>query len=326
MLIDALARVTPWWVRRHIPPTLGNYILALRTRNRAASLPSYNHLQSLMSNYRTQNLVNVDSESFKRRIDEFLQLQDYEIGAHTDLKKQRDLAIRFHWGHSHDFGEFSLAGRMADRHIWLLAMFIDKLNAIPRSLDGMRVLDIGCWTGGTSLLLCAMGAHVVAIEEVKKYTDCLNYLKFAFGIDNLEAKNLSLYECTMPDFQGSFDVVLFAGVLYHVTDPILALRITFNALKDGGVCLLETEVINSGRRILSYEGPTVFTGGSAKDLSRTGWNWYIPSLATLHQMMIDVGYADVQASEVIGKRAFAVGKRHVYTDMCRSGLSVKNIS
>ena len=325
MFIDALARATPWWVRKHIPPMLENHLLALRTRNRAASLPSYSHLQNLMSNYQTKDLINVDPEPFKARINEFLQIQDHEIEAYTDPGKQRDLAIKFHWGHNHDFGEFSLTGRMADRHIWLLAMFIDRLNAIPRSLEGMRVLDIGCWTGGTSLLLCAMGARVVAIEEVKKYADCLNYLKFAFGIDNLEAKNLSLYECTTPDFQDSFDVVLFAGVLYHVTDPILALRITFSALKDGGVCLLETEVINSGRRILSYEGPTVFTGGSAKDLSRTGWNWHIPSLATVHQMMTDVGYADVQASEVIGKRAFAVGKRLIYTDMCRSGLSVKNI-
>jgi 2-polyprenyl-3-methyl-5-hydroxy-6-metoxy-1,4-benzoquinol methylase len=325
MIMDTLARATPRWVMGLVPPTLRNRIIALRSRVYSASLPSYNYLRSLMSNYQIKDLANVDPRSFRERIDGFLQLQNAEMEGFKDPKKQRDLATRFHWGHDHDFGEFSLSGRMADRHISLLATFIDRLDAVPRSLDGMRVLDVGCWTGGTSLLLCAMGAHVVAIDEVKKYIVCLNYLKYAFDIDSLEPKNLSLYECTTPDFQDAFDIVLFAGVLYHVTDPILALRITFNSLKDGGVCLLETEAIYSNERILSYEGPTVFAGGSVKDLSRTGWNWYIPSLTTLGQMMTDVGYTDVQVSRIAGRRAYAVGKRHVHTDMLRSGLSARNI-
>jgi SAM-dependent methyltransferase len=242
-----------------------------------------------------------------------------------DPEKQRDLSIKFHWGHNHDFGTFSLKGRMGNRHILLLATFIDEFKVIPRSLHGLRVLDIGCWTGGTSLLLCAMGAHVVAIEEVRKYVDCLNYLKYAFNIDRLEPKHLSLYECTLPEFQDSFDIVLFCGVLYHVTDPISALRITFNCLKDGGVCLLETAAINSNKRILSYEGPTIFSGGSKKDLSRSGWNWFIPSPITLSQMMADVGYTDIQVGRVRGGRVFAVGKRDTHVDIMRGGLSVKNI-
>lgn len=324
MIINHLAKVTPRWVQRFTPLKIMNRIRTLRARAFSASLPSYNYLQSLMLNYQIKDLVNVDPKSFKEKIHEFLELEDYEMEGFRTPEKQRDLAIRFHWGHDHDFGEFSLNGRMADRHIWLLATLIDRLNAIPRSLDGLRVLDVGCWTGGTSLLLCAMGAQVVAIEEVIKYVDCLEYLKCAFGIDSLEPKALSLYECTTPEFQDAFDIVLFAGVLYHVTDPILALRITFNCLKDGGICLLETEAIRANKRILSYEGSTVFIGGSVEDLSRSGWNWYVPSLATLDQMMTDVGYTGVQV-HVAGRRAFAVGKRHVHVDMCRSGLSIKSI-
>jgi len=305
------------WIRR-LTPTV------LKKRLRTYSLPSYNYLQNLMSNYQVKDLISVDSKSFKYKIDEFLQLHDHAMEGFKDSGKQRDLSIKFHWGHDHDFGEFSLKGRMGDRHIMLLATFIDKFKAIPTSLDGLRVLDIGCWTGGTSLLLSRMGAHVVAIEEVKKYIECLNYLKHAFNIDRLEPKNLSLYECTTADFQDSFDIVLFAGVLYHVTDPILALRITFDCLKDGGVCLLETATINSNKLILSYEGPTLFRSGSAKDLNRSGWNWFVPSPAVLSQMMSDVGFVEIQV-KVIGKRAFAVGKRHTHVDMMRGGLSDRNI-
>jgi len=277
-----------------------------------------------MSNYQVKDLVNVDPKVFKKKIDEFLQVQDYKMEGFKDPKKQRDLSIKFHWGHDHDFGDFSLKGDMENRHIKLLARFIDEFKSIPRSFDGLRVLDIGCWTGGTSLLLCAMGAHVVAIEEVKKYIDCLNYLKYAFDIKRLEPKNLSLFELTEPDFYDSFDIVLFAGVLYHVTDPILALRITFNCLKDGGLCLLETAIVPSEEYILSYEGPTVYWGGNIKELNRRGWNWFKPSPSTLSGMMSDVGYNSIQVSVIRG-RAFAIGRREFHCDMMRGGLSVRNI-
>lgn len=323
-MLETIYRVIPKRVQRILPWALKD---RLGTLSELAfySLPSWNYFQSLMSKYQVKDLVKVDPKSFKRRIDEFLQLRDHEMEGYKDPEKQRDLSIKFHWGHNHDFGEFFLKGRMRNRHISLLATFIDRFKAFPRSLDGLKVLDIGCWTGGTSLLLCAMGAHVVAIEEVKKYIDCLNYLKYAFNIDRLEPKNLSIYECTTPDFQDSFDFVLFAGVLYHVTDPILALRITFNCLKDGGVCLLETAAIHSNKCILSYEGPTIFEGGSKKDLSRSGWNWFIPSPLSLSQMMSDVGYTDVQVSKVINGRVFTVGRRIAHVDIMRGGLSVKGV-
>ncbi len=96
-------------------------------------------------------------------------------------------------------------------------------------------------------------------------------------------------------------------------------------MKDGGICLLESAAIDTKKRILSYEGPTVFGGGSKKDLSRSGWNWFIPSSTTLSQMMTDVGYTDVQVGKIVGGRVFAVGKRKIHVDIMRGGLSVRNI-
>jgi hypothetical protein len=157
-----------------------------------------------------------------------------------------------------------------------------------------------------------MGAHVVALDEVKKYVDCLAYLKHAFGLDALEVHHQNLYACTDAAFQDAFDIDLFAGVLYHVTDPILALRITFNCLKDGGLCLLETTGFCASKPLISYH--------------RRLWNWFDLSPPALRQMLQDVGYRDIQIGPITpDQRLYAVARRLIHIDMRRDGLSRRNV-
>ncbi len=322
MFVDTIKRLLPHGLVQYVPRSLRD---RLRGRHRAATSASYTALAALMDRYTTEALVNTDAQAFRRRIDEFLSLDDFAVEGYQDPSMQRDLSMRFHWGHDHDFGEFKLAGRMRDRHIALLTQFMDEFDALPLDLTGLRVLDIGCWTGGTSLLLHAMGAEVYAIEEVRKYADCAGYLADAFGLERLQVENLSLYDLGRDDLQDRFDIVLFAGVLYHVTDPVIALRHTFNVLKDGGTCLVETAAIPALRQSLEYEGPTLFAERDAKGKSRGGWNWFVPSTRTLARMMADVGYTDVRTRGLVAGRAFAVGKRQRHVDILRAGLSVRDV-
>jgi 2-polyprenyl-3-methyl-5-hydroxy-6-metoxy-1,4-benzoquinol methylase len=322
-------RALPQWTKDLVPRSLRDRVGG--TFISYESLPSYPYLHGLMRQYQTDRLVRVPPGEFRTNLESFLQLQDDDIEGAKDPSKQRDLSRKFHWGHNHDFGTFSVTGSMGNRHVVLLATLIDWFKALPRVLEGKRILDIGCWSGGTSLLLCAMGASVVAIEEVKKYVDCLQYVKNAFGIDRLEPRNLSLYDCTGPEFQDSFDYVLFAGVLYHLTDPVLGLRITFNCLKDGGKCIVESAISRSRRAAAVYEGPSVIHNGRASALNRGGWNWFVPAPNAISHMMRDVGYANVRLSPIIGSsappagRILAVGERTNHVDMLRAGLSVRTI-
>ncbi len=262
--------------------------------------------------YQIKNLTHESPGNFKERIDQFLGLSDYKMEGLEDPQRQRGLTTNFRWGHDHDFGAFKLRGEMRSRHVEVLAEFIDGFKAMPRSLTGMKIIDIGCWTGGTSLLLCAMGAEVLAIDEVKKYVDCLRYLKDAFSLTNLEVEHRSLYDLTASEFQDRFDFVLCAGVLYHVTDPIVALRITFNILRDGGKCLIETTGFRSRRPVISF--------------LRRKWNWFDFSPAALSQMMKDVGYVETQVGKVtLNNRLYAVGQRGNHVPMRRDGLSVRTL-
>src|SRR5215469_4899550 len=213
IVIETIGDAMPTWAKKLVPQTIKDRLLGVETG--LPPLQSVGYLRGLMQRYQVKDLINVDPASFKKRVNEFLHLENFTMEGYDDPATQRDLSIRFHWGHNHDFGEFFIPGKLGDRHIFLIASLIDWFKVLPSRLDGCRILDIGCWTGGTSLLLAAMGAHVVAIEEVKKYIDCLQYMAHAFKLDSLEARSLSLYDCSSAEFQDAFDIVLFPGVLYH---------------------------------------------------------------------------------------------------------------
>jgi len=278
-----------------------------------------------MQRYQCAHLQGVSPEAFRRQLEAFKELHDAGMEDFKDPSKQRDMSVRFQWGHHHDFGDFQLEGPLKERHIWLLQTFIDEFQEMPLDLSGQRVLDVGCWTGGTSLLLCAMGAEVVAIEEVRKYADAVRYLKKAFGLDRLQVEAMSLFDIPTFADRERFDYVLYAGVLSHVTDPILSFRILFNAMKDGGKCLVETATVKSRDSILTYGGPTAVKSGSASEMNRSGWNWFLPSPSTLKQMMLDVGFGPVLQNGITKHRAFAVGTRKIQVDMMRGGLSVRSM-
>jgi 2-polyprenyl-3-methyl-5-hydroxy-6-metoxy-1,4-benzoquinol methylase len=299
---------------------------AVATRlDRSDRLPSAEPLRALMRRYTTEHLVGVTPGEFESRIRSFLEMRDHRMEGYADPAAQRDLSIRFTWGHDHDFGTFRLAGQMGSRHVSLLATFADRFRALDTDLSGKRVLDIGCWTGGTSLLLAAMGADVVAIEEVRKYVECVEFLRDSFGVANLDVRNLSLYDLGGGEFLQGFDVVLFAGVLYHLSDPVLGLRLTYDALRDGGTVLLETAAARSSRAVVRYRGPAAILGGSADELTRSGWNWFVPSPPVVARMMRDVGYAEVDVRPAAGSRAFAVARRRGTRDMLRAGLSRRDV-
>ena len=306
-------------------------VLARLRNNQIPRLPSLSsyeptdvgaHLRQLMrDNYTVQNLKKATSEQFQADITGLQGEWDPEMEGYVDPSCQRDLSVQFEWGHNHDFGTFYIPGRMGNRHIDILAAFAAVYGFPPVDLRGKAVLDVGCWTGGTSLLLAAMGAEVFAIEEVRKYAEAVRYLKEAFEVEKLTVEHMSLYSLDQPEFFDRFDIVLYFGVLYHVSDPILSLRIIFNCLKDGGICLLETMAAEKTGSYCEYLGANETLNTPKDGKNRGGWNWFVPSLEALSRMMTDVGFAVRKATFHHGYRALALGVRDKHVEMLRAGLS-----
>jgi 2-polyprenyl-3-methyl-5-hydroxy-6-metoxy-1,4-benzoquinol methylase len=279
-------------------------------------------LQKIMqASYTVDHVIPEHKASFRDVLMKMTERVDWNMEGYSDPEKQRDLSTRFCWGHNHDFGEFSYAGRMGNRHISILAEFIDRFG-LPQDLAGKRVLDVGVWTGGTCLLLAALGAEVVALEEVKKYADAVNYLAAAFGLSNIRCEPISVYDFNEQD---TFDFVIYSGVIYHVTDPVLSLRILFNSLKDGGRIFLETYSINTAPDsppLAVIQGPSITGEGNREDLTRGGWNYYIPSDKGLYLWMETAGFENIDMGNVNhNNRLKCAGTRVQHKDMLRAGLS-----
>lgn len=294
----------------------------MENRQAATSASTRDYLSRLFtSRFKLPNLVHRHAEAFAAHLRSRIGVVDAASEGFLDESRQRDLAIKFHWGHNHDFGSgLEIAGRMGNRHIDLIADFVDQYG-LPRDLSGKRVLDIGVWTGGTSLLLAAMGAEVTALEEVVKYAEMVNYLAESFGLHaRIRCYPRSLYDM-LPRFADYFDLVLYAGVIYHVTDPILSLRLIFSALKDDGQVFLETYGCASNDTVCGYEGPAVIHSGQKQDRNRGGWNYFAPSSRCLEAWCRDVGFQEVTIGSYVQTRIQGVARRTAFDDLCRAGLS-----
>jgi SAM-dependent methyltransferase len=276
---------------------------------------------SLMSRYTVDNLVGVTPAAFKKKIDGLVGKIDYEMEGYTkeELSRQRDLSIKYVWGHNHNFGPWRMQGRMGNRHINLMDNFCRVFPTNPGSFKGKKVLDIGCWTGGTTLLLKALGADVVACEEVRKYAQTTEYLLRSFGFQD-KVLQKSLYEL---DFKEEFDIVYFPGVIYHLTDPVLALRILYNACKIGGTILVESAGSKNDAPICHFKGGGA-PGKQTDQLNRGGWNWFMPSTACLGQMMWSAGFSDIK-TDWVAPRVYGYGVKKSQVGITRAGLSRRDV-
>lgn len=110
---------------------------------------------------------------------------------------------------------------------------------LPEDLSGLRVLDIGCAEGYFSFEAEKRGAReVVAIDSFPDSIRRFNIVK------NARQSNANAYLCNVYDLNkaqfGTFDLVLFYGVFYHLKHPQLALE----AIRDvcTGTLLFQTYV------------------------------------------------------------------------------------
>lgn len=222
------------------------------------------------------------------------------------------------WFHSIDLGDVTTRGRKSPTQ---LAHELERLR-LP-DLKNRSVLDIGAFDGFFSFESERRGARrVVALDHYVWSLDLTeadaewrrsrthggvtpsgessphwrpDALPGKRGYDTAHQVLDSRVETVVDDFMtmdldalGTFDVVLYLGVLYHIEDPLRALR-RLASVTDG-TAVIETEAVEfqlSGKaRLCEF-----FEDG---ELNHDASNWWAPNRRALEGMCRAAGFREVR--------------------------------
>ncbi len=163
--------------------------------------------------------------------------------------------------------------------------------ALPDSLEGMTVLDVGAWDGFFSFEAERRGAaRVLATDSFVWDGNVEGFGKKGFELakqalgSHVEEMHIDALELNA-ERVGTWDMVFFLGVLYHMKHPLLALERVAEVTEK--VLVLETLV-----DMLAYRRPAMaFYAG--REVAQDDTNWCGPNPAAIAAMLRTVGFSRV---------------------------------
>jgi tRNA (mo5U34)-methyltransferase len=175
-----------------------------------------------------------------------------------------------------------LEGRTADKLSWI---------GIPDDLSGKTVLDVGAWDGFFSFEAERRGARRVLATDSVMWRETTGKAGFLLAHEALgsavEALDVDVMELSPDRVGGTFDVVLFLGVLYHMRDPMLALERVASVTGERLIIESHADMLDVPRAAMAFY-PFDELGGDAS-------NWIGPNLLAIDGMLRATGFREVLA-------------------------------
>jgi tRNA (mo5U34)-methyltransferase len=192
---------------------------------------------------------------------------------------------------------------------------------IPERLDGKRVLDVATFDGFWAFEFERRGADVLA-ADIGRFSACdfppqVRAALLNEGLDRdtdagfklahealhsrINKVERSVYDLDSTDL-GTFDLVHVADLLLHLERPLSALR-AIRGVTHGQALIVDCFDPN-------LESGTTRYLGAWKDVP-----WWLPSLDTLAQMVLDAGFSDVELRLV-----YTLAHRHEIRGHWRASL------
>jgi tRNA (mo5U34)-methyltransferase len=160
-------------------------------------------------------------------------------------------------------------------------------------LTGREVLDVGAWDGFFSFAAERRGAARVLATDSFSWGGRgwgtragFDLARAALGshVEDAEVDVMDLDPAAL----GTFDVVLFLGVLYHLRDPVTALERVAAVTRD--MLVVETEVA----MLLHRQPAAAFYPGA--ELGNDPTNWWAPNPAAVLGMLRLAGFRRVEVA------------------------------
>lgn len=154
--------------------------------------------------------------------------------------EQIEAANQMEWYHAIDFGEYQTSGRFAPPKPPNMTLFgvMELLNGIV--VKGMCCLDVGAAHGLISLGLALRGAEVTAIDIGAGKSPQIRLAEEIFGVKINYRAPVSIEAAPSVLPKESFDLVVCAGVMYHLLNPADVFIRLRPLLKRNGLLVMES--------------------------------------------------------------------------------------
>ncbi len=170
-------------------------------------------------------------------------------------------------------------------------------KAFPTRLSGVSVLDVGCNAGYFALQTKLLGAgRVVGVEFIDFYLKQAQSLRKIWGVD-IEYREMDAHSVSA--LQETFHLVVFAGIFYHLKNPLQVIEDLGHLCSDAIV--VETEVIPDDPRncVMVRQGTPAILQPTSKgvmkfietdELNNDGSNWWVPDTDCVMGMLRTAGF------------------------------------
>lgn len=228
-----------------------------------------------------------------------------------ELQTQADA---FGWFHTIDLGR-GVVTKGLTKHSYTP----DQLPPVA----GRSVLDIGAWDGRYSFMAESQGAsRVVALDhyawgvDIPRREEYWRQCTEAGVLPDLDRDTTDFWQPDLPgrrgfdfahealgsevepvladfadmdlDELGEFDVVFYLGVLYHMPEPLTALKRVRQVTKL--VAAVETEALH----IPTHDSARLMEFHGGNQLGNDFGNWYVPTLEALRELCFAAGFGRVE--------------------------------
>jgi tRNA (mo5U34)-methyltransferase len=165
--------------------------------------------------------------------------------------------------------------------------------------ETVRCLDIACHEGWFSFQTAARGASSVLGYDIRpEHIAKAQWLREVTGLTSTHFEVRDLFALD-PAALGTFELVFFVGIFYHLENPMAALRIARSLTQ--GVCVLEGQVARE-QEIVTGWGPVgmerhgpgmVVLPGEPVHAHQPAGVVLVPTLEALRLMLFHAGFSEV---------------------------------
>jgi SAM-dependent methyltransferase len=174
------------------------------------------------------------------------------------------------------------------------------------SLEGRRVLDLGCLEGLFAMEFAKQGAEAVGVEIRAGHIAKANLCKEALDLQKVsfvqdDVRNISVEK------YGKFDVIVCSGILYHLAQAEVFDLVSKMHEMATRLVLIDTHIAIEPQQAAQYKGVEYrgstyrehAEGSSASDRAKRGWASWDNSTSfwltrpSLVNLMLDCGFSSV---------------------------------